>query len=157
MTGLKKTLTAQKVKPIVKYQQDYKYLWLWGSFSPLTGEALYWETPFVNNLIFEAFLEELSQKNLRKYIILVIDNAGFHACQNIKIPENIHLLRIPPYSPELNPAEKVWQYMKDRLAIKFNDTIEDLQKRVTKLVNTMDNLIIKSITNYDIYTKHLIE
>lgn len=119
--------------------------------------ALYWETPFVNNLIFEVFLEELSQQNLRKYIVLVIDNAGFHACKNIKIPENIHLLRIPPYSPELNPAEKVWQYMKDRLAIKFNDTIEDLQKRVTKLVNTMDNQIIKSITNYDIYTKPFIE
>lgn len=42
----------------------------------------------------------------------MIDNAGFHATQNIKVPDNIFLLRIPPYCPELNPCEQIWQFIK---------------------------------------------
>lgn len=49
----------------------------------------------------------------RKTDSLYIANAGLNACQNIKVPDNINLIRIPPYNPELNPAEKVWQWMKD--------------------------------------------
>lgn len=157
MTGLKRVVSARGVASKVKYQHGYQYLWLWGSFSPLTGDAFYWETPIVNNSIFEGYLEALSQRNPKKYIVLVIDNVGFHASQNIKIPDNIKLLRIPPYTPELNPAEKVWQYMKSKVAMKFNETIEDLQQRITELINSMGTDIIKSITGYEIFTKPFIE
>lgn len=157
MTGLKRTLTAKSVKAKVNYQHSYQYLWIWGSFSPLTGDAFYWETPIVNNTIFEAYLNELSKRTPDKYIILVIDNAGFHASKNITIPDNIELLRIPPYAPELNPAEKVWQYMKSKVAMKYNESIEHLQQRLTELIKSMDNKLIMSITGYDIYTKTLIE
>ncbi|WP_123803390.1 IS630 family transposase [Flavivirga aquatica] len=157
MTHQKRTLTARGVQAKVHYQHSYKYVWLWGSFSPITGHAFYWETPIVNNAIFESYLKELSQQNPREYKILVIDNAGFHACKNIEIPENIYLLNIPPYSPELNPAEKVWQWMKDRIAMKFFESIEDLQNRITETIQLMDAKIIKSITGYELYTKPFIE
>lgn len=156
MTNLKRIVTAKGVQAKVKYQHSYQYLWIWGSFSPLTGDAFYWETPIVNTTIFEAYLQELSQRTPRKYIILVIDNAGFHASQNITIPNNIKLLRIPPYAPELNPAEKVWKYMKSKVAMKFNESIKDLQDRLTQLIKSMDQELIKSITKYDIYIKPLI-
>ncbi|QMU66602.1 MAG: hypothetical protein GKR88_00845 [Flavobacteriaceae bacterium] len=59
----------------------------------------------------ENFLRALNffAKSILKRSLVIIDNAGFHACQNITIPKNIKLIRIPPYPPELNPAEKVWQ------------------------------------------------
>ncbi len=48
---------------------------------------------------------------------MVIDNAGFHSTKNINISNNIKLIRIPSYNPELNPCEKVWQYLKNALKI----------------------------------------
>lgn len=156
MTQLKNVLTAKGIPPLVNYQHSYKSLWIWGSFSPLTGDAFYWETPIVNNTIFEAYLRALSDRSPKKYIILVIDNAGFHASKNIQIPNNIRLLRIPPYTPELNPAEKVWQYMKSKVAMKYNEDLKSLQQRITKLINSMSKELIMSITNYEIYTKPII-
>jgi len=157
MTYQKRTLTAKSIEPLVKYQHSYQYVWIWGSFSPITGNAFYWETPIVNNQIFESYLKELSLLNTRELKVIVIDNAGFHACQNITIPDNILLINIPPYSPELNPAEKIWKWMKDRIAMKFFEQISDLQSKITEVINLLDKETIRSITNYEIYTKAIIE
>lgn len=153
MTKQKRVLVSRGVKPIGKYQHSYKWLWLWGCFSPITGDNFYWETPFVSNDIFEGFLKDFSQQNPKELKIVIIDNAGFHACQNITIPENIRLIRIPPYSPELNPAEKIWQWMKDKVAMKFFEDIESLQNKITLMIKQLSPELIKSITGYQLYTE----
>ena len=155
MTPQKRVLVSKGVKPIGKFQHSYKWLWLWGCFSPITGEAFYWETPYVSNKIFEGFLEDFSQQNPRELKILIIDNAGFHALKNIKIPQNIHLIKIPPYCPELNPAEKVWQWIKQRVAMKFFASIDQLQDKITQLVNQLSPQMIKSITANELYNNLL--
>lgn len=152
MTKQKKVLVSQGIKPVLKYQHSYQYLWLWGCFSPITGATFYWETPVVSNDIFEEFLRAFSSQNPKELKLLIIDNAGFHACKNIEIPENIILIRIPPYTPELNPAEKVWQWIKDRVAMKFFTSIEELQQKITLMVNQLTPELIKSITGYQLYT-----
>jgi transposase len=53
---------------------------------------------------------------------------------------------ISPYSPELNPAEKVWQWMKDRIAMKIYDTLEILENKMDELIATLNGYLIKSIT-----------
>lgn len=78
--------------------------------------------------------------------IVVIDNAAFHATKNIEIPENIYLLRIPPYTPELNPCEQIWQYIKQRYKNKHFNSMEELKKWIHEIVKNMDKEIIKSIT-----------
>jgi transposase len=45
-------------------------------------------------------------------MIVIIDNAGFHSLKDYDIPDNIRLVRLPPYSPEINPSEKIWAYIK---------------------------------------------
>ena len=77
----------------------------------------------------------------------MIDNAGFHSTKNIKIPDNIFLLRIPPYAPELNPCEQIWQYIKNRYKNQRFKTIDNLKKWLHKTVNLMDKNTIKSITS----------
>jgi transposase len=152
MTKQKRVLVSKGIKPIGRYQHSYKWLWLWGCFSPITGDSFYWETPLVSNGIFESFLQEFSNQNPRELKIMVIDNAGFHACQNIIVPENIKLIRIPPYSPELNPAEKVWQWVKDRVAMKLFKDIETLQEKLSEIIYKLNSEMIKSITGYEWYT-----
>jgi len=121
MTKQKKVLVSKGIKPVLRYQHSYQYLWL-------------------------------CIQNPKELKLLIIDNAGFHACKNIQIPENIILIRIPPYTPELNPAEKIWQWMKDRIAMKFFTSIEDLKQKITLMVNQLNPELIKSITGYQLYT-----
>lgn len=153
MTKQKRVLVSKGVKPTGKFQHSYKWLWLWGCFSPVTGDAFYWETSHVGNDIFEGFLDDFSQTNLKELKLLIIDNAGFHACQNITIPDNIKLIRIPPYAPELNPAEKVWQWMKSKVAMKFFESTKMLQNKITEMVEQLTPDLVKSITGYELYTK----
>ena len=68
----------------------------------------------VDSMIFEAYLKAFSAYRLKEFKIVVIDNVGFHSTKNIDIPDNIFFLNIPAYSPELNPCEQVWQYIKSR-------------------------------------------
>ena len=153
MTKQKRVLVSKGVKPIGKYQHSYQSFWLWGCFSPITGNSFYWETSSVSNDIFEGFLQELSKQNPKELKILIIDNAGFHASKNMTIPENIAFIRIPPYTPELNPAEKVWQWMKERVAMKFFEDLESLKKKITEMITQLESELIKSIIGYDLYTK----
>ena len=98
------------------------------------------------NDIFEEFLDDFSKTNPKELKLLIIDNAGFHACQNITIPDNIKLIRIPAYAPELNPAEKVWQWMKGKVAMKFFNSTKMLQNKITEMVGQLSPHLIKSIT-----------
>jgi len=58
--------------------------------------------------------------------IIIIDNAGFHSLTKYDIPENIKLIRIPPYSPELNPSEKIWAYIKQFYKNNVFENIENV-------------------------------
>jgi putative transposase len=157
MTKQKRVLVSKGIKPIGKFQHSYRWLWLWGCFSPITGNSFYWETSHVGCDIFEGFLDDFSRGKPRELKLLIIDNAGFHACQNIIIPENIKLINIPAYSPELNPAEKVWQWMKGAVSMKFFDTTKSLQNKITEMVHQLTPEMIKSITGYELYTNLFIE
>lgn len=157
MTKQKRVLVSKGIKPVGKFQHSYKWLWLWGCFSPITGDSFYWETPFVSNDIFEGFLEDFARQKPGELKLLIIDNAGFHACQNITIPENIKLIRIPAYAPELNPAEKVWQWMKEKVSMKFFGSTKELQDKITEMVHQLTPNLIISITGYQLYTNLFFE
>ena len=76
---------------------------------------------------------------------MVVDNAGFHPTKNMELPDNIFLLRIPPYNPELNPCEQVWQYIKNRFKNQRFETMDNLREWLHYAVNQMQEQTIKSI------------
>jgi transposase len=110
-------------------------------------------TPCVSKDFFIQYLDDFSKQNPLELKILVIDNAAFHSTKDIQLPENIILFPIPPYCPELNPAEKMWQWMKDKIAMKIYDTLDILEAKMIKLLEMAKGEIIKSITGYEFYTK----
>ncbi len=67
------------------------------------------------------------------------------------LPQNIVLLPTPAYCPELNPVEKMWQWMKDKIAMKIYDTLEILENKIDEVIGMSENEIIKSITGYSFY------
>lgn len=108
-------------------------------------------TTNVTKEFFIKYLEDFSKHKPRELKIVIIDNASFHSTKNVVIPENIILLPIPPYCPELNPAEKVWQWMKDKIAMKIYDNLEILEVKIEQLLKQLENQKIKSITGYQFY------
>ncbi|WP_307810553.1 transposase [Gelidibacter salicanalis] len=106
--------------------------------------------------IFEAYLKEFSLYRPKEYKIVVIEcRFPFHK-KNIAVPDNIHLLRIPPYSPELNPCEQVWQYIKNRFKNQRFKTKESLRQWLHEMVCEMKAETIKSITGNHHYLDALI-
>jgi len=147
MTHLGSVITAKGVRPKVKYQHKFATTYLYGSYSPIDGDSFVYEIDGVSTSIFEAYLYEFSQHRPEQAKIVVIDNAGFHSTKNIRIPENIFLLRIPPYSPELNPCEQVWAWIKNRYKNKVFQNIEDLKTWLHDIVLEMKPKTIKSIVS----------
>ena len=153
MTHVGTSLTAKGVKPIVNYQQAFKNTYLYGAYSPIDGGHFTWEVEGVDTLVFEAYLNAFSLYKPKEFKIVIIDNAGFHSTKNITIPDNIKLITIPPYTPELNPCEKVWQYLKERFKNKTFKKIETLKEWLHSTVKKeINNEKIITIVKSDFYT-----
>lgn len=146
-------ITAKGVKPIGTYKHSYLYKWLWGCFSPITGERFCMMTDGVSKDLFIKYLQDLSDHTPEELKIVLIDNASFHSTKDVELPKNIILFPIPPYCPELNPAERVWEWMKDKIAMKIYDTLDTLEYRLEEIINTAENEMIKSLTGYEFFTK----
>lgn len=146
-THIGKLLSAKGIKPIVTYQHRFTNTYLYGSYSPINGNSFVWEINGVDNLIFESYLQHFSLYKPNEFKIVIIDNAGFHSTKNINVPKNIFLLNIPPYCPELNPSEQVWQYIKNRYKNQNFKSMEDLKKWLHAFVKNMTEETIMSITS----------
>ena len=144
-----KGLTAKGIKPLCLFQQVFKSIYLFGAFSPITGEHFELEMPHCNSDNFQIFLNEFSQKNPDKFNILMLDNGAFHKAQRLIIPENIALLFIPPYSPELNPAEKIWWKMKRAFSGKLHKTLDKVSEFITNQVQILSEKKVKSTCAFD--------
>ena len=147
-------MTAKSVKPIVNYQQDFKNTYLNGSYSPIDGSNFTWEAKGVDTLIFETYPKKFSLYKPEELKLVVIDNAGFHSTKNITTPDNIKLIRITTYTPELYPCEKVWQYLKERFKNKTFKNIQALKQLLHEIVKEQiaaENIM--SIVKSEFYIK----
>jgi len=92
------------------------------------------------------FLAEVSQEYSSDKLALIMDGAGWHKSGDLKVPENIKIFFLPPYSPELNPVERLWLYIKQRiLSNKIYQTIDDLEKTLCEFINGLSKEIVKNI------------
>jgi len=95
------------------------------------------------------FIQELSKKNPKELKVVVLDNGSFHKSKKLIIPKNIILIFLPPYSPELNPAEKIWWQIKQEFVCKSFETINNLSKYLGKVVRKLINhKTVKSICSF---------
>ena len=74
----------------------------------MTGDHFFLVLPYCDTIHMNYFLEELSKTYPKDQILLVCDGAAWHKSKGLKVPDNIKLLFIPPYTPEMNPIEQIW-------------------------------------------------
>jgi len=153
-THIGRCLTARGIKPVVKYQHAFLNTYLYGSYSPINGDSFTYEIEGTTSEIFYQYLIEFSKYKPTELKIIIIDNAGFHSLKDYKIPNNIKLIRIPPYSPELNPSEKIWAYIKQSYKNKVFENLENVKKWLHNFVkDKLSESIIIGITHTHFYNK----
>ena len=100
-------------RPRAVRQTQYDYLWLAGAVCPESGQSCALLLPYLDTAVLNLFLQQLSGQLEPDVVALLFwDGAAFHRSQDLLIPENIRLWELPPYSPELNPLENLWHYLK---------------------------------------------
>ena len=117
--GQQGTLTTVWAKrgsrPAAVKQTEYDWVYLYAAVNPVTGASSAMLAPTVDTAHMNQHLAWISQAaGAQVHVVLVLDNAGWHVAKNLVVPANITLLPLPPYSPELNPVERVWRYLRQR-------------------------------------------
>ena len=79
-----------------------------------------------------------------EFKIIVLDNGAFHKAKNLTIPPNIALLFLPPYSPELNPAEKIWKTIKRKFTNRYFKDLSMLSQFFTEAIAEITSDTVKS-------------
>ena len=110
---LTKVWAPKGSRPTAIKQTEYEWVYLFAAVNPMTGDSSAMLAPTVNTDYMNEHLRFIcEQAGKNKHVVLVLDQAGWHVAKALKVPNNITLLHLPPYSPELNPIERVWAYLK---------------------------------------------
>ena len=109
-------------------EDQYEWVWVYIAVEPATGECCCLLLPHVDTACLTAFLETRREEWPGERIGVVLDGSGSHRSTQVNWPEGIVPLPLPPYSPELNPAEQVFRHLRKRLANEIFATLEALEE-----------------------------
>ncbi len=102
--------------------------------------------PFVNTEMMQLYLDEFSQSLEEKSAVLIMDQAGWHKAKDLVVPANVEIWFLPPYSPELNPIERLWKYIKhDVLHNRLYESLKQLEKAIIAYFDTLSDVRLKTL------------
>lgn len=138
-------------RPLAPVQHRYEWRYLVGFVHPASGRTVFHLASTVSIPLFEVELAAFAREagaGPYKQIVLVLDRAGWHTSVHLRVPEHVHLLFLPAYSPELQPAEHLWALTNTALTNRHfasMDALEDAQAaRCVALQSRLD--LIRSTT-----------
>ena len=117
-------------RPRAVHDQRTKWAYLFGAICPKRGVGAGLVMPYADTPAMQAHLAEISAAIApRAHAVLVLDQAGWHMSSKLEVPDNITLVPLPPRSPELNPVENIWQFMRDnwlsnRVFTSYDDIVD---------------------------------
>ena len=148
LTIRRRRLTARGVQPIGAVQHVFEWFYVYGAVEPTTGDRFFLELPYLNAEMFQLFINTFAQAFPESLNLLLLDNSGAHTAQRLILPENVRLVFLPPYCPELNPIERVWRDLKDALAWLQFPTLEAQQDYLASLLQTYEAATLHTLTSY---------
>ena len=138
-----------KIRRIAVQQKERSSLFLFNYFTPgIPKEPFFLLFSHLDSDCFQLFLNEFSAAYPASLNVIQLDNGAFHKAKKLEIPENVVLLFQPAYSPDINPIERVWQYVKKQESWLNFETLADLQKNVCQQLNELCRETIASLTGY---------
>ncbi len=113
-------------------QDRYEWFWLYSAVEPATGESFSLYLPRLDGTCLQLFLKHLKAAYPDDNVLLVMDQARSHRSAQVVWPENVEPLLLPPYSPQLNSAERSFLELRRALANRLFDTLDALQDALTE-------------------------
>lgn len=127
-TEVRRVWTDKGARPVVQRQTKYEWDYLYGSLEVTGGDAHFLHLPTVNLECDALYLEHLAQSDPDAVHVVIRDQAGFHLRDgDARLPARVRIVPLPPYSPELNPCEQLWDVLKDETANLLLHTIDSLR------------------------------
>jgi transposase-like protein len=102
------------LRPMVGLALVRQYTYAYAAVAPQDGALDWMLAPKMDTMNIAAFLNQVSQQHPNEFILMVIDGAPSHRSQRLPVPNNMALVRLPPYSPELNPVEHLWDEIREK-------------------------------------------
>jgi transposase len=149
----RRRITLSGIKPVGLVQYYFENFYIYGAVEPTTGESFFLELPQLNTINFQIFLNELAHHYQETLNIVLMDNGSCHKARALVIPDNIICVFLPPYSPELNPIERLWQDLKERLAWVLVAQIDELAQQVGAMLVQYAKTMIQSLTSYPYFVQ----
>lgn len=130
----------------VKIKMGFENFYIYSAVHAADGDEFSFILPKVNTACMNIFLKQFSQQLKAKQAIIVMDRAAWHKSKDLFVPNNIEILLLPPYSPELNPVERLWNYLKSKLIKnKVYESLEQLYDAVSHFMIDLQPHTVKNI------------
>ena len=141
----------EHMRPNASQQIVREYTYAYGACFPENGEHDSLILPDMCAETMSIFLKEVSDRHPDSYILMIIDGASCHRSKELKVPGNIQILGLPPYSPDFNPQENIWDELREKHFA--NRVFQDMDAVEINLVSALLNLEstpekVKSITGW---------
>jgi hypothetical protein len=114
MVRIRRCWATRPRRPVVCNGYERQFVYVYGAVSPMEGEFDWMICREMNTDRMTAFLAQVSAAHASEFTLMVVDGASSHVSKGLLVPENIRLLRLPPYAPELNPQEHVWDELREK-------------------------------------------
>ena len=148
ITSPGKRITLPGVRPVGLIQRTFENYYIYGAADVSDGENFFPEFPCMNTDNFQCFISKFSEIFSDSMNIMLTDNAAIHKAKRLIIPENIRLIFLPPYSPELNPIERFWQYIKRDTKGKIFSGLREMKDFVANILRECSEKTIASLTGF---------
>lgn len=139
------------IRPYVPSQIVREYTYAYVAVSPHDGTMDSLILPQVSEQPMSIFLREVSNRHPDEFILMVMDGAGWHKAKALSVPENMALIFLPPYSPELNPVEHIWESIRENgFRNKAFNSIEAVEDQLMQSLEALekDPASVASMTGF---------
>jgi transposase len=143
----------EHARATVKQQMVREHTYAFCAVSPFDGQSYSLIAPVCNTAAMNELLKGISEAYPYEQILMVVDSAAWHRSKELALPENIQLELLPPYSPELNPTEHLWDYIREQK--QFNNycfaSLDDVEDHLEKVLKSLhqEKHYIKSLCTFN--------
>ena len=114
INDVRRCWAPRPMRPLCQAMLTHEYTYAYAAVDVHTGELDSLILPHVNTHCMQLFLDEVGQRHPGEHIVMVLDGAGWHSSGELQPPANMRLLSLPPYAPELNPVEHLWDELREQ-------------------------------------------
>ncbi len=124
-------------------------MYLYGVVEPATGDHFFFSFSHLDTICFQIVLDQVAAMFSHTFHIILLDQGTVHLARALEIPENVALIFQPAATSELNPIERVWQYINDRMALRNFASLDELFNAMSAILDGSTHEMFRSLTGFD--------